>query len=285
MPAPALAGAPAGVGAPALTAATKLIPTLPDVPPEPMPAAPVPAGELSPDITGFVSPQPVTAAGAANGSSHDNVAPAPAAAATMPPPPPRIQIRQGATPPPGRRQTQPPRNQPQGPERRGRRRGIAFVLVGLLVAGAAVAAVLATNSGSGTKQPAGTGSNPANASTSTRHRAKAAQAPVNPSSVTVAVLNGTVTSGLAGRVSQKLTTDGFKAGRIETAADQTRTATQIAYLPGYKRDAVLVAKKLNLPSGSVQQADQSAQQVACPPPTACAANVIVTAGTDLNATQ
>jgi hypothetical protein len=283
MAAPALAGAPAGVGAPALTAATKLIPTDAEVAPEPVLAA-AGAAELAPDITGYVSPRPVTAAGGANGSSYDTVAPAPTAATTMPPAPPRIQIRQGATPPPGRRPTQPPRTQAPQPERP-RRRGLAFVLIGLIVAGAVVAAVLLTNSGSGAKHPAGAGTQTTIASTGSRHRARTAQAPIQPSSVTVSVLNGTVQTGLAGRVSQKLTTDGFKAGRIETAADQTRQTTVVGYMPGYRRDALLVAKQLNLGPANVASADQSAQQVACPPPTACNANVIVTVGTDLASTQ
>ena len=118
-----------------------------------------------------------------------------------------------------------------------------------------------------------------NAST-TRRRAKTVTA-VKPASVTVAVLNGTATSGLAGRVSQKLTTDGYKSLPPATAADQTRTSTEVAFLPGHRREALAVAKSLNLGQASVQPIDQSTQALACPPPAACTAGVVVTLGTDL----
>jgi hypothetical protein len=42
-----------------------------------------------------------------------------------------------------------------------------------------------------------------------------------------------------------------------------------------------VATALNLGPSSVQPIDQSTQQVACPPPAPCTANVVVTVGADL----
>ena len=135
-------------------------------------------------------------------------------------------------------------------------------------------------SGGGKAKQAGTNTGASNPS-APRHRTNKSTTPVNPASVTVAVLNGTATSGLAGRVSQKLTADGYKPGKVATAADQTRTSTQVAFMPGHRREALAVAKSLNLGPASVQPVDQSTQAVACPPPAGCTAGVVVTLGTDL----
>jgi hypothetical protein len=292
---PAVAGAPAGVAAPALTAATKLIPTYADVAPEPAAAGggpgPVSAGQLPPDATAVVAPppQPATVAGGANGSSYErDPTPPPSlpqgqprgAAGTMPPAPPRMQLRQ-ETPPPGRRGTTPPRNQPPRPQRTRGRRTLALVLVAL-VAVAVIAGVFVLTSGGETSHKQTNARTTSSNVSSTRHRTTNSTAPITPSSVTVAVLNGTITQGLAGRVSQKLATEGYKPGRFTTAADQTRTSTEVAYMPGHRPDALLVAKSLNLGSASVQPVDQSTHALACPPALgACTATVVVTLGTDL----
>jgi hypothetical protein len=68
---------------------------------------------------------------------------------------------------------------------------------------------------------------------------------------------------------------------VTTATDQTRTSTTVGYLPGHRRDAQAVASTLKLSSGSVAAVDPNTQAVACPPPAACTATVIVTVGADL----
>jgi hypothetical protein len=68
---------------------------------------------------------------------------------------------------------------------------------------------------------------------------------------------------------------------VATAANQTETTTMVAYLPGYRADAMRVAAALKLSAASVQPISQTAQAVACPPPAACTANVVVTVGADL----
>jgi hypothetical protein len=255
----ALAGAPAGTAAPALTAATKLIPTPADI-----------------------ASEPATVAGGANGASlYDHGASTPAGGG-MASPPPRIQLRQG-TPPPGRRATVPPRSPQQRPGSRGRL-GLMIVLVALITAVVVAGVVLLTSGASKPKQ-ANTSASASNASAQRHPSTGTPTAPVKPASVTVAVLNGTAQSGLAGRVSQKLTTGGYKPGTVATAADQTRTSTEIAFMPGHRREALTVAKSLNLGPASVQPVDQSTQAVACPPPAACTADVVVTVGTDLASTQ
>jgi hypothetical protein len=150
----------------------------------------------------------------------------------------------------------------------------------LLAAVAAIAAlVIVTSSGGGNSASSTTSSAASNAPTSARHTRSAGS--VNPSSVTVAVLNGTATAGLAHRVAVKLGGTGYRQGTVATATDQTRTSTIVAYLPGHKRQATAVATALKLGPASVQPVDPTTQAVACPPPGACASGVVVTVGSDL----
>jgi hypothetical protein len=142
------------------------------------------------------------------------------------------------------------------------------------------ALIVLTSSGGGSSASSTSSSAASNAPTATtRHRRVSSG--IAPSAVTVAVLNGTATSGLAHRVAVKLAGTGYKQGTVATATDQTRTATVVAYMPGHRRDATAVAASLKLGSASVQPLDQNTQAVACPPPGACTANVVVTVGSDL----
>jgi hypothetical protein len=160
------------------------------------------------------------------------------------------------------------------------RRVLAAVLVVLSIAGVVVALLVVTSSGGGSSASSTNSSAASNAPTTTSQRRKPPAA-VTPSSVTVAVLNGTATSGLAHRVGVKLAASGYKQGTVATATDQTRTATVVAFMPGHRRDAVSVATALKLGSASVQPLDQNTQAVACPPPGACTSGVVVTVGSDL----
>jgi LytR cell envelope-related transcriptional attenuator len=303
-PAPALVGAmaaapgpPAGVAAPALSAATKLIPTTPiGSAPASDERAPAPV-----DLTAVGSPAPATAAAAATAAAGATPAGANGGGAAAPtrvtaPPPPRS----GLTPSPaglsptgrgarpaegGRRQAAPPRmsgppprfTEPPPRSRRGVR--IALGLVGaLVVAGAVLALIHFTSTGSNT---ATTGASATTNAPASSHRRLAAS--VVPSSVTVAVLNGTATSGLAQRVATELSSAGYKKGFVGNASDQTRTATVVAYTRSHKKAALAVAKSLKLGPASVQPIDASTQAVACPGANACADKVVVTVGTDLAA--
>ncbi len=295
-------GPPAGVAAPALSAATKLIPTTP-IGSEPAldERAPAPV-----DLTALGSPAPATAAAAATAAAGATAAggngvasgggAAPPTRVSAPPPP-----RSGLTPPPaglsptgrgarpaegGRRQAAPPPrmsgppprfSEPPPRSRRGVR--IALGLVGaLVVAGAVLALIHFTSTGSNT---ATTGASATSNAPVSSHRRLAAS--VVPSSVTVAVLNGTATSGLAQRVATELSSAGYKKAFVGNASDQTRTATVVAYTRGHKKAALAVAKSLKLGPASVQPIDASTQAVACPGANACADKVVVTVGTDLAA--
>jgi hypothetical protein len=266
-------GAPAGTGAPPLSAATKLIPDAEGTPaPSPaeqtMMAAPAPAP----------APAPATAAAVGNGGRGPAPTPAPRPA----PPPARPLPSQRA---PARPAAGAPRRpsltrsvaSPSGPSRR--RQLLAAVVALLAVAAVVVILLVLTSTGGSSTSTTSVTQNagpPVN-----HHHARHGASPVNPSGVTVAVLNGTATSGLAHRVALKLTGAGFKPGTVATAVDQTRTSTTVAYLPGHRADAAAVAAKLSLPGGAVAPVDSATQGVACPPPAACTANVVVVAGSDL----
>lgn len=281
--------APAGVGAPALAAATRLIPD------------PVrPLGEHQPATVGLVDgpadgateahPAPVTVSGG-NGSSHR---PIPASAATM---------QRSAQPRPGgpRDGGGPPRGaqgrpvgaqgRPGGPprpamavrpgERRAGPTRAFVVLVVLLAVGVVVAGVIVIrNINHGTSQSKSSAAEARNAAASHRTAPVAA---VNPRSVTVAVLNGTSTNGLAGAVSNKLGAVGYQKGYVGNfTANQTVSSTLVQYMRGDKRDATAVATALKLRPAAVQPIDQSTQQIACPPSSGpCKSAVVVTVGSDL----
>ncbi len=272
VPVPVPAGAPsapAGVGAPALSAATRLIPApdrhrfavsagaanSPGAADRAGAANPVGAAVLDPP-----APRPATAAGGANGS----------AARAAPP-------RRSALPP-----SRPPGRAPgasSGGSRRSRPLLAALVLLAVIIV---AVVLLVVRSGGSTPQSSATSrsaSSAASAGTTRHHRTLAGA--LAPASVTVAVLNGTSVAHLAHKVALQLGQVGFKQGNVATAANQTMTTTVVGYLPGQRPAALLVAKQLKLGSASVGPVDQSNQTVACPASsTPCTAKVVVTVGSD-----
>lgn len=159
------------------------------------------------------------------------------------------------------------------------RRRVFLGLAAAIVFVAAAAVVLALKSGGGHQQAS---TSPVASRKSAANRTRQAPA-VSPSSVTVSVLNGTATSGLAHRTATRLAGVGYKEGTIATASDQTRTATVVAFTPGHRSAALAVASSLKLGQGRVQPIDPSTQAIACPPPSGCTSSVVVTVGSDLAA--
>jgi plastocyanin len=298
--------APAGVGAPALAAATRVVPLPEPAPPAPVPqpamaAAAVPAttAAASPPVAPpppsvaprpYTTPDPVPAGAVAGATAGGLPGPATSAGASSAGTAP-VGTNGGGRggpavmPAPGARGAgaAPLRDLPPlGPPAKSRSSLVGRILIGLvslvIVAAAVVVLLVLTSTNTNSTSSSSPATQTSNAPVP-RHAVAFA-----PSTVTVAVLNGTATNQLAHRVAAKLASSGYKEGRIATAANQTATTTIVAYLPGNKnRNAARhVATALNLKPTAVQPIDQSTQQVACPPPGACAANVVVTVGADLN---
>jgi hypothetical protein len=116
----------------------------------------------------------------------------------------------------------------------------------LLLGGAAYAAVqLADNSGdssSAGSTSSGT-SKPDRSSPDSRQKIN-----VDPSTVTVAVLNGTTVQGLAAKVGEEVSAGGFNPGTIGNAARIDQNRSEVLYSPGQQRAARAVANRLGIKS-------------------------------------
>ena len=265
--------APAGVGAPALAAATKLIPD------------PVrPAGQHEPATVGLID-RPAGAGTAVRGAPaghrrrRQRVLGPPAW-----PLRPRFSVRHALRPAARHDLAQDRHEHLRGVHpglrggglavaarddvlrtgaRRTRTGTVLMVLAALLGVGAVVAGVIIVtnlhNSSSASKSSV-------TSSSAASHRTTTPLPAVVPSTVTVSVLNGTDTSELARTVSDKLATSGYKKGYVGNYGNsQTKTSSVVAYMRGDKRDAAAVAAALKLPPTSVQPIDTTTQQIACPP--------------------
>ncbi|MDE3132874.1 MAG: LytR C-terminal domain-containing protein, partial [Acidobacteriota bacterium] len=121
------------------------------------------------------------------------------------------------------------------------------------------------------------------------HNRHSTPPPFHAATVTVAVLNGTAQSGLAGDVGKKLGHDGYKQGNITNAAAQTQTHTYVYYVAHGRATtanriaAQHVARALALSRFWVRKAGHTALQ-SCSISAAgtslgsCSANVIVSVG-------
>ena len=89
--------------------------------------------------------------------------------------------------------------------------------------------------------------------------------PVTPQDpVTLAVLNGTTTTGLARAVADELTSLGYDEPNVVTndTTNQTRARTTIYYEPGHRTDALGVASCLHIGSDRVAPMDANARALA-----------------------
>lgn len=290
--------APAGVGAPALSSATRLIPLgEPDEisirPLHPQTnghSAEAPEAPAAPEPAEPQSPGPSTAAAGANGNGHGRgpvAAPAPAPS-DAPPPAPRMPTRPGAG----------SRGAAAAPRRSLLDEGPRFgrgVIIGAIVAVVVVVValgVLLSGGGSSPSHASGSASSSSQSSSSsasagkrgTKRTTTARTTTVIPSTVTVEVLNGTATNNLAHDISTKLGSKGYKTGTPATASDQTHTQTVVGYTqPAYRVQAEAVAKSLGLSMSTVQAVSSSDRTVACSStPTSCPDQVVVTVGSDLS---
>jgi hypothetical protein len=124
---------------------------------------------------------------------------------------------------------------------------IGLTVVGLLVlAGAAYGAIQLTDGdGDGAASPQETRER-------VRERGGERQqsANVDPSQVTVAVLNGTTVQGLAAQIGEEVRGGGFKLGTIGNAARIDQTTSEVLYRNGEQRAARAVANRLGIENTS-----------------------------------
>jgi hypothetical protein len=159
-------------------------------------------------------------------------------------------------------------------------RRLTLLLAGLgVIAVAAIAVIVISGNGSNSpsQSPTGSGGTPAQQTGGGSGTTQAA-APAH-DRITVAVLNGTTTAGLASTIASRLTADGFVQGAVTNASDQQRSVTVVSYFGGHEREAQEVAKTLNVPSDAVQPIDADTEQ-ACGQGGTCTAIVVVTVGAD-----
>ncbi|MFL5818496.1 MAG: LytR C-terminal domain-containing protein, partial [Conexibacter sp.] len=161
------------------------------------------------------------------------------------------------------------------------RRRLALLLGGLgLLAVAAIAVLLLSGGGNDSPStPAASSTSPVRQTTGASSQTTPAAAAPAHDRVTVAVLNGTTTAGLASTVATTLTSDGFVRGPVANASDQARSVTVVSYFDGHEAEAQEVAKTLNVPADAVQPIDADTE-AACAQGATCAVDAVVTVGAD-----
>lgn len=273
----------------------------------PATTAPTPAAPVAPAPTPATTPAPVTAAAstAAAAASARVASASPRAAGATPP---RVQIGsvpEGAVAAPAavgggggiRRIAGHPESGASlpafddEPPAAGRLSGrvlplaIGVIAIGVIIAGL----IVITNAGNST--PGNAAANNSAQTGQSLHKKQSRRIPFKASHVTVAVLNGTAQSGLAGDVGRKLAADGYKKGNITNASSQTQGSTFVYYVShgratgANKVAAQHVAGVLKLAPARVRKAGHTVLQsctisAAGASLGACKANVIVSVGQD-----
>jgi LytR cell envelope-related transcriptional attenuator len=248
-PAPAGAGAQAAAKPAAATAQSGAAPaalkqeTLAPAQPAGNPGAPAATQPktAAPPVPG--APQPATSA--ASGGSQGGPPPAPPQSRPQP---------AGAAP----QQTQiiPPKSESWHQRIFGSTRNLILAICGVVLLGAGVALALTQLSGddSGTpsgeraaQQPQGdNGTNGGGNGQGAGRQERRNRPAIDPSTVTVSVLNGTTVPGLAARVSDEVETAGFEVGTVANSSDQQRAESVILFAPGHEREAAAVSRKLDI---------------------------------------
>lgn len=291
---PAPSAAPATTPAAIPAAATAA--TAATVRAAPAPATAAAQGPAQPAPAGTPASPPVPAPPAATNGHSDTFPPTPPVRRPVPPARPSAGRRVPARPAAGAARatarpapaaplrargpaTATPRaagaNNGAAPAPHGRR--LMFLLAGLgVIAIAAIAVIVLSGNSSNSSSSASNGTPVQQTSGGSSTTPTAAPAHDR---ITVAVLNGTTTAGLASTIASRLTADGFVQGAVTNASDQQRSVTVVSYFGGHEREAQEVAKTLNVPSDAVQPIDPDTEQ-ACGQGGTCTAIVVVTVGAD-----
>jgi hypothetical protein len=128
-------------------------------------------------------------------------------------------------------------------------RYLALTLAGVLVlGGAAYGAVqlIGGNDSGGTKSSAGAKRGPQGGGSKNGGGGGGKSANVDPSKVTVAVLNGTAVQGLAAKVGDEVRANGFTVGTIGNAARIDQSRSEVLYRKGAAPTARTVANRLGI---------------------------------------
>jgi len=125
-------------------------------------------------------------------------------------------------------------------------RYIAMAVAGLLIAGGAAYAVLQVTGDDGTSTTSGSAEPTRGGGGDDGRGRTPRQVNVDPSQVTVAVLNGTAVQGLAAQVGEELRSGGFTLGTIGNAARIDQSASEVLYRSGQARSARAVANRLGI---------------------------------------
>ena len=150
---------------------------------------------------------------------------------------------------------------------------VAGVLI--LGGGAAFGVVQLTSDdgGGGTaRQPEGSGGGGSSGG-GDRDQQNPPRAAVDPSGVTVAVLNGTTVPGLAAQLADRVETFGFQIGTIANSSNQQRAESVVMFAAGHEREAAAVGRRLGI--AQREPVDPESQGLAGD------ATVVVIAGADL----
>src|SRR3989442_5958848 len=127
-------------------------------------------------------------------------------------------------------------------------RYVALVAAGLVVLGGAAFGAVRLVGGNGNDNKAAN-SNPQATGHATRGAGKAGQnkaVNVDPSRVTVAVLNGTTVQGLAAKISQQVSAGGFTLGTIGNAAKIAQSRPEVLYRKGQAAAPPGVANRVGI---------------------------------------
>jgi hypothetical protein len=161
-----------------------------------------------------------------------------------------------------------------------RNRGRIAAIVGAAVAGLALVVLLATTLLGGDDAP------PANTTPVASPEPRTTRTTTTPGgrspaafdrgAISVAVLNGTTTAGLARSVADRVSGAGFDEGQVTNAADQARPSTVVEYDAGQRRAALEVARVVKAGNGAVQPMSEGTRVLAG------GAQVVVTVGADQN---
>ena len=123
-------------------------------------------------------------------------------------------------------------------------RYLALVIGGLvIVAGAGFGAVQLLEDDQGNEPRAGS---PRERPLNGGRAGSSGTSNVNPSSVTVAVLNGTTIAGLAALVGEEARADGFTLGTVTNAAQTNQPKSEVLYRNGQKDAAAAVGRRLGI---------------------------------------